>query len=412
MRYVLITWLPFSLTEKDRFKVDIDGWYWELKTHSEHFKDLHVFAPMKKEIIPDNDDLTNVFSEDEIKFHALPYFENPLQFMIKLPRIVSTISNFIEKDDIIHNKATAIPPIGHIVNYVCMLRGYKNRLLIYDADFIADLDLYMESSNNIFSKSFYLLLKYFYSPIFKFSIRKTPLTFVGGENLLERYKDEGNVIKYNTSWVKKRDIISKQQLKQKLENRSEEFVNLCFVASLIPKKNPGCAIEAAKILKERGIPCKLNILPVPYRGREETLEEDLEELVSKYDLEDTVKFWGILPYGDPFYEALREHDVILVPNLSGEEPRIIYDAMANGTVVIGADLRSFSIISNYSNGILCDPQNPACFADAVEKLYKNKQLLNEIAYKGLETMEKNSMESMHEGRKKHILKTFYNRPVA
>jgi len=132
----------------------------------------------------------------------------------------------------------------------------------------------------------------------------------------------------------------------------------------------------------------------------------------KYELEDTVKFWGILPYGDPFYEALREHDVILVPNLSGEEPRIIYDAMANGTVVIGADLRSFSIISNYSNGILCDPQNPACFADAVEKLYKNKQLLNEIAYKGLETMEKNSMESMHEGRKKHILKTFYNRPVA
>ncbi|MGF7119236.1 glycosyltransferase family 4 protein [Methanobacterium oryzae] len=403
MRYVLITWLPFSQTEKGLYKIDIDGWYWDLKAHLEQFHDLHVFAPMKTDLLPDSSDITNTFSPDEIKFHPLPYFENQKQFILKLPKIVSIIAREIHRDDIIHNTATAVPPLGLITNFICLMKGYKKRLLIFDADFISDLELYNRTADNFLSKAFYLLLKQVYSPLFKFSIKNTPLVLVGGENLLDRYKYEGKVIRYKTSWVKKKDIISKSQLERKIEYSLKDGFNLCFAATLIPKKNPVCAIEAVKILKERGIPCKLNILPIPFKG--DTLDEELKELIKKYNLADIVKIWGIVPYGEPFYNALREHDAILVPNLSGEEPRIIYDAMANGTVVIGSNLKGFSIISTNQNGILCDPTDPKCFADAVEKLYKNKDLLKKIVLNGLNTMEINTIENMHESRKKYIIET-------
>ncbi len=410
MRYVLITYLPFSLTEKGRFRVDIDGWYWDLKAHIDHFEDLHVFAPMKEEKIPDNEELTNVFSSDEIQFHPLPYFENnakikdQTKFLFNLPKIISIIGREIKKDDIIHSTGAAIPPLGLAVNFVCFLKGYKKRLLVLDADFISDLDLYSKTSQNIFSKGFYKLLKTCYYPIFKYSIKKTPLTLVGGENLLQRYSDNGNVVKYKTSWIKGKDIISEAQLSKKIKNSSDECINLCFSATLIPKKNPACAIETVKILKKRGIRCKLDILPIPFNG--DTLEEELKELIKKYGLSDIVNIWGIVPYGEPFYKAIREHDIILVPNLSDEEPRIIYDAMANGTVVIGSNSKGFAIISSNKNGILCNPDDPECFADAVEKLYNNRNMLSKIALNGLETIKNNTIEKMHYSRKKHIIETF------
>jgi len=403
MRYVLITWLPFSLTEKGHYKIDIDGWYWDLKAHMEQFEDLHVFAPMKPEL--SEEDSKNIFTGDEITFHPLPYFDNQRQFLGNLPKIVSIIAREINKDDIVHNTATALPPLGLTANFICLLKGYKKRVLIFDADFIADLDLYSKSAGNPLSKTFYLILKTFYSPLFKFSIKNTPLVLVGGENLLDRYKDEGKVIRYKTSWVKKKDIISESQLEEKMKDSLKERINLCFSATLIPKKNPSCAIEAVKILKERNIPVKLSIMPIPFKG--DTLEEELKEMVIKNDLSDVVDFWGIVPYGEPFYKAIRDHDAILVPNLSGEEPRIIYDALANGTAVIGANLKGFSIISTDKNGILCDPTNPKCFADAVEKLYWNKDLLREITFNGLETMKINTIENMHKSRKEHILQTLF-----
>ncbi len=410
MRYVLITYLPYSLTEKGQFKVDIDGWYWDLKAHMDYFDDLHVFAPMNEEIIPDTEDLTNVFSSDEIQFHPLPYFENQAnfkdqaKFLLTLPKVVSIINREIKKDDIIHCTGNAIPPLGLIINFMCFLKGYKNRLLVMDADFISDMDLYSRTSENIFSRGFYTLLKAIYYPIYKYAINKTPLILVGGDNLLQRYGDDGNVVKYKNSWIKRKDIISDSMLNEKIHNRSGDHINLCFSATLIPKKNPSCAVKTVKILKERGIPCKLDILPIPFNG--DTLEEEIKELIEKYELSDMVKIWGIVPYGEPFYKAIREHDIILVPNLSDEQPRIIFDAMANGTVVIGPTSKGFAIISNYENGILCNPQDPECFANAVEKLYHDRKILNKIALKGLETIKNNTIEKMHHSRKTYILETF------
>ena len=112
---------------------------------------------------------------------------------------------------------------------------------------------------------------------------------------------------------------------------------------------------------------------------------------------------GLVPYGEPFYNTLREYDAILVPNLSGEQPRVIFDAMANAVVVIGSNIRSLSsIIKSGVNGILCNPRNPKDFASAIQKLYEDKELQERIIHAGIKTIEENTIESIHMRRMKII----------
>jgi len=397
MRYVLVTHIPFALTPDGVYAVN-ELWGWDLKAHLGVFSDLHVFAPLD---LYDRNKFPYSFPKDSIVFHPLPNFKNPFQFLMKLPKILYIFHKDILRDDIVHSTGTAYPPLGIIANILCLFKRYKKRIIVLDADFISDVELAMSLEKNFVKKLLLFLIKVFYSIIFKFCITYSPLTFVVGDSLYRRYKHYGNVVKIYASWIKNEDIISFTELKEKLKNFTErEYIKLCFVASLIPKKNPICAIEVAKILKERGIQFILHIFG---KGSE---EKKLKALVKNYNLQDHVIFKGIVPYGKPFYETLRLYDAILIPNLSGEQPRIIFDSLANGVVVIGSDIESFSIISNGTNGLLCNPKNPKTFALAIEKLLYDKKLLENLVYAGIETVRENTIELMHKKRMQIINNVF------
>lgn len=342
------------------------------------------------------------FPKGSVHFHSLPTFKTPIQFLIKLPKILYILFRDIQKEDIIHSTGTAYPPLGLMANILCLLKGCKKRIVVFDADFISDLELFITSERNLFKRFIYVLIKRFYSFIFRFCIAHSPLTFVVGGSLYRRYKHYGHVVKIYASWVKEKDIISPIDLKKKIHDFFErDEIRLCFAASLIPKKNPTCAIHVAKILKDRGVKF---ILDVFGKG---PMQKELGEVVEKYGLSNHVTFKGVIPYGKQFYEALRRYDVILVPNLSGEQPRIIFDAMANGVVVIGADIKSFDVISNGENGILCNPRDPESFAFAVENLYKNKDALEKLIYAGIKTVKRNTIESIHKKRIQIIEDIFF-----
>ena len=139
------------------------------------------------------------------------------------------------------------------------------------------------------------------------------------------------------------------------------------------------------------------------------LLRELEDFVTLHDLSDVVTFKGMLRYAS-FYPILRQYDAIVVPNISGEQPRIIFDAMANGVAVIGSEIDSFTdIISNGDNGLLCTAGDPESFAFAIESLFKNRELLAKLLHGGIKTVGENTIESTSAKRKQIIESVFYNR---
>jgi len=392
MRYLLVTSVPFAFTDDGGCAVNT-LWGWDLKAHSDLFSDLHVIAPKDTY---DRDKYDYIFPENTIHFHALPKWKSSVDFICKFPMIFAILYNTLHKDDIVHTTATAHSPIGLLANFICRIKGCVNSVIVFDADAIGDLELRIAKEKGIRKISLIALQKILFK-VFTFCISHTALTFVVGDAIANRYRNFNNVIKIYASWVKKTDIISPKCLGDKIADaHNRDGLRICFAASLIPKKNPKCAIEVIKLLRDTNIRVTLDILG------EGPLRDELEELVNYHHLSNIVTFINPIPYGKRFYNALQGYDAILVPNLSNEQPRIIFDAMANGVVVIGSDIESFSIIKNGENGLLCDPKCPESFVRAVEWIYKDKWLLEHMIYNGINTVEENTLESMHRVRAEKI----------
>jgi glycosyltransferase involved in cell wall biosynthesis len=319
-----------------------------------------------------------------------------MRFLINIPFILYIFNKKFKNTDLISFSSNPYPPLGIMANILCYVKNYKKTLFVIDADFINDLELKFNLEKKIIKRIALKFLKNFYLFIFNFCINNSMLTFVIGDKLFERYGKKDNVFKIYASWIKYQDIITLNELTEKIENKKLNKINICFIGTLKHTKNPITTIETIKILKKRKIPIKLDIIG---NG---PLKSELIKIVKTYNLSDQINFKEYVPYGEKFYNNLRKYDIIIIPNLSGEQPRIIFDAWANGVVIIGSKIKSFSIIINYLNGILCDPTKPICFANAIEKLYFNKTIIKKLVFKGRKQVEENTIESIYNKRMKII----------
>ncbi len=402
MRYVIVTPLPFALTPDQCYAVD-ELWGWYLAAELAAFSNVCVFAPRSIAFEP------TIFSyifpkNSSITFYPLPNCTNRFQFLIKLPRILYALSRNIKEEDLVHSVGAVYLPIGITANILCLLRRHKKRIFVLDEDYVANVALTIKSEKDTRKKVAYIMIRPLYDFIIKFCIATTPLTFVIGAALYKNYEKCGNVKKIHASWVRERDILAPKHIEEKLKNAAERgHCKILFAGRLIHIKGPLIAVKTVKVLKQRDVPVTLDIY-----GQGALLKE-LEDFVSLNDLSDVVSFKDLLRY-DAFYRILRQYDVIIVPNVSGEQPRIIFDAMASGVAVVGSKIDSFTdIISDGDNGLLCTAGDPESFAFAIESLFTNTQLLARVLYGGIETAKENTIELMSAKRKQIIESVFSNR---
>jgi len=402
MRYIIISPLKYTIDDNNSITVE-QLWGLDLETNSKFIKNINVFAPFQvdQQLTTQNGSMHTFSKDSPIIFTALPNFNKRFYFLYKVPTIVYMLHTKIHKDDIVHCAGMAYPPIGIIANIILWLKRHKKYIFVLDADFVRDLELRIKSETNPFAKGIFNLLRNLYLCIFIFCIKTSPLTFVVGDSLYKKYKKYGNVDKIYASWVKEKDIISDVEILDRSNALLiKKELKLTFVANLTYIKNPKAAIEIMKILKNRGVSATLDIFG------DGPLRPELETFVKESNLLDIVKFKGVVSYNS-LNSILKEYDLIIVPNLSGEQVRIIFDAMANGVIVIGSELESFKkIIINYKNGVLCKPEDLENFANSIERLFANRSEMIKIIEEGVATVKKHTIESMHSKRAELVLNFF------
>lgn len=402
MRYVIVTPLRYTINDHNLNVVE-QLWGLDLETNSKFIKNINVLAPFQvnQQIRTQNGSMYTFSKDSSITFTALPNFKKPFDFLCKVPTIGYHVYTKTNKDDIVHCVGMGCPPIGIIANIILWLKNHKKYIFVLDEDFLQSLELRIESEKGIFSKALFTFLKFFYSNLFIFCIKTSPLTLVVGDNLYSKFQKYGNVYQIYASWVKEIDIISDTEVLERSNILliKKEF-KLTFVANLTYKKNPKAAVEVLKILNNRGVPVTLDIFG------EGPLRPELETFVKESNLSEIIKFKGVVGYNS-LNTILREYDLIIVPNLNGEQVRIIFDAMANGVVVICSEIGSFKkVITNYENGILCKPDDVEGFANFIEDLFANRSKMITIIKGGVATVKKQTIESMHKERAEIISNCF------
>ncbi|MFH1397119.1 MAG: glycosyltransferase family 4 protein [Candidatus Omnitrophota bacterium] len=150
---------------------------------------------------------------------------------------------------------------------------------------------------------------------------------------------------------------------------------LLTLARILPRKGIKFLILALGILiKEYKIE-NLKLLIVGPDCGELT---NIKKMISKMDLAESVVITGTVAY-DQVKSYLGVCDVFILPSLYEGLPLALIEAMAAGKAVIFSDLPcARDVIKDQENGLLVKPADSASLAEAILKLYKDRDLRDSL----------------------------------
>jgi len=216
-------------------------------------------------------------------------------------------------------------------------------------------------------------------------------TFIIGEGLRSLVSPRCKSLHVGTaSWIRRSDL-------EAARSRSNRFVEFpvgrfCIAARFERMKGIHVGIEALAKIVCRSPRCdfKMAILGA---GPE---FEPLQAQVKTANLSERVQFKGTRSYPTEFFEELRLHGLVLLTNLSDEQPRLIFDAISQGCIPVCPDAPAYQSLGLPSD-ILYRQGDSCSLATTIERL-KEDQNLQALWSKLLAVSEQFTLEGMHAKR--------------
>lgn len=198
------------------------------------------------------------------------------------------------------------------------------------------------------------------------------------------------------SWINEDDIIAKEIIQKKLTNLPSYVIpKLCICARLEVMKGIHIAIEALVILRD-----KYNITPMLSIYGEGPELNNLKNLAKELKVTSQVDFRGYISYGSAFYKEISNYDLMLLTNLSDEQPRLIFDAISQGVIPICPNTPPYKSVGLDSK-LLYDQGSSVDLARIIQS-YTDKHLLSEMTNLSRLVLEKCTIDEMHLNRSNWI----------
>lgn len=154
----------------------------------------------------------------------------------------------------------------------------------------------------------------------------------------------------------------------------KEKIRLLFVGGVTLRKGCYYILESLQLLRDKGIPFEIDMI-----GN----TSELEDIIKEFDTKE-VNFIPGVPY-DELKSYYANNDAFLFPSLSEGSTRAGMEAMGAGMPVILTD-NCGNPVEDGVNGLIVPIKNSQAIADAVEKLYRSKDLRERLGRAAAETI--------------------------
>ncbi len=247
------------------------------------------------------------------------------------------------------------------------------------------------------------ILHYSIKLTYKYFTRFCNGTFITGEGLKGLIDSkQSNVHVGTASWIKQCEIIPNVELEKKIsEANSAQALKLCVATRLEKMKGVHIAIDALQNLKGRmASEALMNPLPtLLVLGSGEELD-NLKQQVKSHNLSEHVTFGGTRSYPGEFFREIRTCFFMLLTNLNDEQPRLVFDAIANGVVPICPDSPPFRALKLDKR--IYFTKGDACALSSKILEFTTNNSFDPVMRELFKTVEERTISSMHEKRAKWI----------
>lgn len=198
------------------------------------------------------------------------------------------------------------------------------------------------------------------------------------------------------SWISQKDILPPR-------DGQSDPVSIVIASRLEPMKGVAIGVKAVAGLSAAGQGIVLNVIG---RGAE---EGRLKQQVKAQGIDAFTRFPGQLDYPGPFFAALRNADYVLLTNLNDEQPRLIFDAIAQGAIPVCPRHHAYEELK-------LDPRllyTQGSADDLMETLQRLIELPEDarraIRMASIELARNRTLESMHARRRDWVLSLLQGR---
>lgn len=142
-------------------------------------------------------------------------------------------------------------------------------------------------------------------------------------------------------------------------------------------------VQAAALLKEKNIQCRMVIVGQPDT---QTIEPVSEEFLRDWEAKGIIEWWGLR---SDMPEVLRQACIIALPTYYPEGvPKILLEAAASGRPIITTNVPGCrEIVKDGENGLLIEPRNATALASAIEELLQDSDLRSAMGLRGRQLVE-------------------------
>jgi glycosyltransferase involved in cell wall biosynthesis len=185
----------------------------------------------------------------------------------------------------------------------------------------------------------------------RWCLRRVDLVFVTQQAYAELVPaGRATVVEINASWIDEEWVRSDESLADDhLRRERSPHVRVLFAGRLEPEKGVSVLFDAVDHLVSRdGEAAVADRIRIDVVGAG-SLEREVNRFVADHPL--LMSRREQVPYGGPFLELLREYDVVVIPSLSDEQPRLVYDAFSQGLPVLASDTPGLRACVSEQHGV-------------------------------------------------------------
>ena len=394
-RYLLVINLPCYLDSEGNRRLEV-LWHKDLVKHLDHIAALTLASPLRTEPPPPGD-FPVVAVDDRagtLAYLDLPPCRSTLSALVTLPAAMARLWRAIGRTDFVHANVGGWPiSHGWVAVPMARLRGKFVMTNVESASWRMGLRRPWRFKR--------LAQGVVFEAMARFCVNLSDLvTFTQAgyrdEMLSKRRQDRGHVI--SASWVDPVNILSDDRAEADWVERLADPtrpLRVVFAGVLAAGKGVDVLLHALELLGARdGAPLRVQLFG------EGPLQDACAETSRKLDGGRVIlELCGRLAYGLEFFGMLRGQDLLVVPSVSDEQPRVVYDAFAQALPVVASDTTGLvECVADGRNGRVVPAGDPAALADALDRASAHRGRLRELGLAALGDARSLTHDEMHRRR--------------
>ncbi len=175
-----------------------------------------------------------------------------------------------------------------------------------------------------------------------------------------------------------------------MDKRPSRFI---FPARLEAEKGVFVLFQAIERLNREGAELQIDFMGT---GR---LEQECRRFVSETRGSVSLRFIEQVPYGSEFFSTIKDYDGLLVPSLSAEQPRIVFDSYSQGIPVIGADTVGIrEVVQDGTTGVLFAKGDAEKLKAALLQCSEDRAMMADLGRSALGVAQRMTHAAMHVNR--------------